>query len=101
MAIINLEKFNPKKTVIIPDAGEFTVNLFSVGDFIAGKAETILPEGADNAANAEALIKFIMDYSDISRDVLLKQGIGMLQALAMIIQGGEIEGTEDGGKGNA
>lgn len=101
MAIINLEKFSPKKTVTIPGSGEYTINLFTVGDFIEGKAETVIPESADQKESAKALVKFIMDYSDIPEDVLLKQGLGMLTALSVLIQGGEIDTKEDGGKGNA
>ena len=104
MKVINLEKFSASKRVSIPGEGKFTVNLFTVGDYIDGKNETIFPENADAKANVKAMVDFIAYYSDIPHGTLLRQSHGMLKALVTIIQGGTIEEDEkdaEGGRGNA
>lgn len=104
MKVINLDKFSVSKRVSIPGTGEFTVRLFTVGDYIDGKNEDIFPENEDPKANVKAMVDFIAYYSDIPHEILLRQGHGMLKALVTIIQGGTVEEDEKGtkgGKGNA
>lgn len=101
MKVINLEKYNSHKRINIPGAGEFTVTLFTVGDFIEGKGDHILPSDGDGISSVKAMVDFIAEYSDIPRDVILKQGSGMLTALCTIIQGGEIRDESEGGNPNA
>jgi len=91
MAAINLEKFASKKTVSIPGAGDFSVSLLTVGDYIEGKVEKLAKSDGKSGdkAGVEGLISFIVEYSDIPRDVIMKQGIEMIKALSAIIQGGD------------
>jgi hypothetical protein len=87
MNAINLEQFAPKKTVSIPGAGDYEIRLVTAEDIISGKFNE-LGKQMEGMSGVETLVNFIAEYSEIPREVIMKQGSAMLNALSTIIQGG-------------